>query len=120
MSGGHFDYIQYRINDAANEIEKIIALNNVEKRKEDLERWDYDEDGNVEELAKYYYCYPDEVIEKFKEAVVKLREACVYAQRIDWLLSGDDGEGTFMKRLEKDLEEVGKQGFATKEDYLDD
>ncbi len=54
----------------------------------------------------YHYKYPDEVIEKFKEAVDILRKAEVYAHRIDWLLSGDDGEETFLKRLKEDLEKI--------------
>jgi hypothetical protein len=32
--------------------------------------------------------------------------AQIYAQRIDWLVSGDDNEDSFHKRLAKDLAEV--------------
>lgn len=39
-----------------------------------------------------------------KEGIRKLKEAKIYTQRIDWLLSGDDGEGNFKKRLKQDLE----------------
>ena len=49
---------------------------------------------------------PPEVLEIFKEGVKKLREAAVYAQRIDWYLSGDDGEESLIERLKEDLEEV--------------
>jgi hypothetical protein len=38
--------------------------------------------------------------------VRKLKEAYIYAQRIDWLVSGDDGEGSFKVRLAKDLREL--------------
>jgi hypothetical protein len=55
------------------------------------------------------YDYSDEVIMKFKEGIEALKKAYVYAQRIDWLLSGDDGEESFLRRLEEDLEEL-KQG----------
>jgi hypothetical protein len=44
-----------------------------------------------------------EVIEKFKEGLAVLRQAEVYAQRIDWLVSGDDGEASFLQRLKEDL-----------------
>jgi hypothetical protein len=30
----------------------------------------------------------------------------IYAQRIDWLLSGDDGEDSFRERLKEDLEKL--------------
>jgi hypothetical protein len=49
------------------------------------------------------YKYPDEVIEKFKEGVEIIRKAQIYAHRIDWLLSADDGEKEFLIKLDKDL-----------------
>ena len=33
-----------------------------------------------------------------------IRVAEIYAQRADWLLSGDDGEEEFHERLKEDLE----------------
>ena len=38
-----------------------------------------------------------------REAVKILKIANIYVQRIDWLLSGDDGEETFLNRLSEDL-----------------
>ena len=49
---------------------------------------------------------PPEVLEILKEGVKKLKEAAVYAQRIDWYLSGDDGEECLVRRLKEDLEQV--------------
>jgi hypothetical protein len=46
------------------------------------------------------------VITKFKEGLDILRKAEVYAQRIDWLVSGDDGEESFLERLKEDLEKL--------------
>jgi hypothetical protein len=46
------------------------------------------------------------VIEEFKNAVKHLRVAEIYAQRVDWLLSGDDGEDTFIERLKSDLVKI--------------
>lgn len=106
MSGGAFDYKQHHIEDIADQIEDIVRKNKIEKSKEDLERWDYDEEGNVYEYSRYYYYYGDDTIERFKEAVKVLRQAEVYAQRIDWLLSGDDGEESFHRRLEEELKNL--------------
>ena len=106
MSGGRFCYDQYRIGHIADEIEDVIRKNKVEKTKDELERWDYDEDGNVYKDCKYHYWYEDKTIERFKEAVKVLRQAEVYAQRIDWLLSGDDGEESFHRRLEEELKKL--------------
>ena len=38
-----------------------------------------------------------------REAIKQLKIAAVYAQRVDWLLSGDDGEESFIERLEENL-----------------
>jgi hypothetical protein len=59
---------------------------------------------NPEDL--YFYEYPLKIIMQFKIAVVMLRQAEVYAHRIDWLLSGDDSEESFIKRLVKDLNKL--------------
>ena len=107
MSGGHFDYNQYKIGYIADEIEKIIAKNGREKTKEELKDTYHDAEWfkrYPEDL--YQYKYPDEIIVKFQEAVITLRKAEIYAQRIDWLLSNDDGEETFLRRLEKELNDL--------------
>lgn len=106
MSGGAYDYAQFHIGEIAEHVKDVIVKNNVEVPKRDHERWDYDENGNLYPWAKYYYSYSPETIAKFKEGYKKLREAYIYAQRIDWLLSGDDGEDTFHERLAEDLEEL--------------
>ncbi len=98
MSGGHFDYNQYLIGSIADEIEHIIRINGKQKPEEDRNHFDSD----------YYYQYPPEVIEKFKEGLAILKQAEVYAQRIDWLLSGDDGNETFLERLKEDLDGLTK------------
>jgi hypothetical protein len=98
MSGGHFNYDQYKINDIVHSIESIIDKNNTPVDKND--RWGDWDDRDV------YYNYSDEVIEKFKEGVKILKQAQIYAQRIDWLVSCDDGEDSFLKRLDEDLKNI--------------
>jgi hypothetical protein len=46
------------------------------------------------------------VIEKFKEGLEIIRKAEIYAQRIDWLVCGDDGPESFLRRLEQDLKNL--------------
>jgi hypothetical protein len=82
MSGGHFDYGQWHITEIAEEIEEIIIKNEENDR------------------------YPKDIIQEFKKGVDALRKAHVYAQRIDWLVSGDDGEDSFRERLKEDLEKL--------------
>ena len=110
MSGGRFDYQQYAIGNIAESIEREIEKSGRKKTREELkeESWRGSDwyEKYPEEL--YHYKYPDEVIEKFKEAVKYLRIAEIYAQRVDWLLSADDGEETFLKRLDEDLNKLNK------------
>ena len=56
---------------------------------------------------KYEYKFSDETINEFKNAAKYLKLAYTYATRIDWLISGDDGEETFHERLKEDLENKG-------------
>lgn len=58
---------------------------------------------------EYYPEYTDETIQIFKDAVKLLRKAAIYANRIDWLLSGDDGEDNLKERLKKELKELEEQ-----------
>ena len=92
MSGGHFNYKQHHLLDMADDIGSEI-LNNDSKEKNE---WG-DNIGNR---------YNPETIVEFEKAVIKLKMAYVYAQRIDWLLSGDDGEDSFHKRLQAQIGEL--------------
>jgi hypothetical protein len=104
MSGGYFDYKQYEINDIADTIER--ELNKQGKLKPKDERYNDDEYYLKYPDDKFYYTYSDIVQEKMREAIKQLRIAEVYAQRVDWLLSGDDGEESFIERLKKDLDKL--------------
>jgi hypothetical protein len=108
MSGGAFDYDQYKIRDIADKIERIIEKNGREKTKEEIKNESWRSDDWYEKYPedRYHYKYPDEVIEKLKEGLKFLRMAEIYAHRIDWLISGDDGEENFLSRLKKDLEKL--------------
>lgn len=91
MSGGAFDYNQYQIGEIADQIEEVIKKNG----EPDIE-FGYD----------YGYNYSEKTIAEFKKGVEYLRLAQIYAHRIDWLLSGDDGEETFHEYLREDLAEL--------------
>jgi hypothetical protein len=107
MSGGHFDYKQNEIGYIADEIESTIERNGREKTKRELDEYWFEPDWYTKYPEdKFHYKYPDDVIEKFKEAVNLLRKAQIYAHRIDWLLSGDDGEESFIKRLNDELDKI--------------
>lgn len=92
MSGGHFQYKQWEIGNIADEVEQLIIDNDSEELNEYGDR-----KGSH---------FSNETIEEFKTALAILRQAHVYAQRIDWLVSGDDGEDSFHRRLKHDLEKL--------------
>ena len=166
MSGGHFDYAQYRIEEIADSIEREIErataprppkvyetfvsvikeenlgtctrstyLSNRYKSLEEArvyykrgyklleesdkeilvqdmvtkdvfriregETWDYADGG-------FYPDYTPETLQEFRNAIYQLRKAAIYAQRVDWLISGDDGEDSCHERLKEDLEKLPK------------
>jgi len=53
--------------------------------------------------------YSEEVIREFKKGLYFLKMAALYAQRIDWLKSGDDGEDTFLSRLGEGIEKIDQE-----------
>lgn len=94
MSGGYFDYSQYKITLIADEVEQLIIDND----NDEMDEWGSTK-GNH---------FTPETIEEFKKALRLLRQAQAYAQRIDWLVSGDDGEDSFHTRLKSDLDKLAK------------
>ena len=92
MSGGHFNYRQHHLLDMADDIGSEILTNDSTEKNE----W-----GN--NIGSHY---SPETIAEFEKAVKALKLAYVYAQRIDWLLSGDDGEDSFHRRLQAQLGEL--------------
>lgn len=83
MSGGAFDYAQYTMGNIASQIEEMLASDS-------------------------YFCSPisDETRAKFKETIVMLKKSEAMVQRIDWFVSGDDGEETFHRRWAEELSKI--------------
>ena len=113
MSGGYYEYAQYHINDIANAIEEYINGHSLDE--EDIN--DYIKSRWLEDKEKEYirknkhtkpnpFDYNKETIKELKKGLAILRKAYIYAQRIDWLLSGDDGEDSFHKRLKEELDNL--------------
>ena len=104
MSGGAFDYRQNQIDWIIEDIEE--HLESMGKEKGDV---------NDPYMRDFYSKYPEariyrveseEVQERMRQAIRALKIAKVYAQRVDWYLSGDDGEESFINRLEQSLKEL--------------
>ena len=101
MSGGHFDYKQFHIEEIAEGIQSILDRQGQPKPKDELwstEEWYKD---HPEDLK--YETYSEETQKEFQTAVRYLKLGKIYAHRIDWFMSMDDGEETFHKRLKEEL-----------------
>lgn len=92
MSGGRFDYKQYDLQYISDSIEQVIH---------EFERGDKSEWGDY---PKWDFKNPQTITE-FRKAIELLKIAQIYAGRIDWLLSADDGEEDFHERLKFELEQ---------------
>jgi hypothetical protein len=91
MSGGFFNYQQYQIRDIVYKLNNVIQENGKK---------------GCDEYGEPYDVFPDHIIEEFKKGLEYLKLAAIYTQRIDWLISGDDGYDTFIYRLNEDLKNV--------------
>ena len=111
MSGGHWDYLQYRLTDVAEDIDKLIKQNGQPKTDEEVkeDRWRDDEWYDKYPEDKFHYKYSDEVIEQFKVSSIMIKKAQIYMQRMDWLLSGDDGDESFLTRIDEDLKNLNHE-----------
>lgn len=83
ISGGHFQHQQYIISDIANSIKSEIIKNRDAEHK-----------------------FSQKTINEFRKGINILKQAEIYANRIDWLLSCDDSEKTFHEMLNDDLKGV--------------
>jgi hypothetical protein len=76
MSGGYFDYEQCRMQNMADRLASAIETDDQ---------------------------YSKETLAEFGKGLRALRVAAVYLERIDFLLCGDDTEGSFHKYLKEEL-----------------
>jgi hypothetical protein len=96
MSGGHFEYKQHHILDIIEQLEDEIKRNDIRGVYE----FGYSINSNFSKRTIYV----------FKETVKKLKEVYEAVRRIDYLLSGDDREETF-------LENISNNGIAILDYY---
>ena len=104
MSGGHFEYKQYLFREFADTVERELNKQGKDKDKEVL--WGSDDYYKAYPQDLKYPTYSVNIQKRFREAIAIFKIAEIYATRIDWLLSGDDGEETFIERLLQELKDV--------------
>jgi hypothetical protein len=90
MSGGHFEYVQYTMRDFAREIRDLY------KRNGKGITWD----------PKTTKKERKEIMDNIAELHDKLLWVAVSIERLDYILSGDDGTKTYLTRYKEDMEEI--------------
>jgi hypothetical protein len=112
MSGGSMDYVFGYVNKAAEHIQCELA--NVELRRKNgrfLHPYKgYQEEHSDIEYLKSPEALTDAVIKRLRDALLCVRKAAIYAQRVEWLTSGDDGYDNFCMRTDKELADCEKHG----------
>jgi hypothetical protein len=104
MSGGRFNYIQYQFTDVIEELQSIIDNNGKELSKEEKREISLDPEYFEKYSSEAFYPeWSNETLMQLRIGIVHLKFAQIYLQRIDWLLSSDDSEESFHKRLQEDL-----------------
>ena len=87
MSGGSFDYNCFRISQFADELKHKMDVND----DETLNEWN--------EMRGRFYS--EEVVEVLKYWQARIEQAGKAAREIEWLYSGDHGEESFMRLMER-------------------
>lgn len=87
MSGGHYDYDQFRLDNIADTIESDIENNN--------KTWN---DGWGEQSG---YGMPSDVIARMTIIKNELHKLSRLVHAADWLYSGDTGVETFVQKFDE-------------------
>ena len=82
MSGGSLDYFYFRFDEPLEKISKEI-------------KWGKNK-------------WSPEVLSEFRNAIKYLKIAKVYSHSVEWLLSGDYGDDSFIEALKEELYELEK------------
>jgi hypothetical protein len=110
MSGGSMDYVYSRIEMAAEEVQEEIRRIEEDRDRQGLKRF--------KALDYYREKYPDNqmfrneaflkhaVLKRLREAVSCMKKAAIYARRVEWLTSCDDGYESFVLRVDEELKEL--------------
>jgi hypothetical protein len=98
MSGGFWNYDDWKLNHIADELRREIA-----KCRTETDYSNYSKDF-IDEMSCVYN---------------SLRELAVKLRRIDWVLSADDGESAYATRLIKDLAEIEYDDPAKDVEWLE-
>jgi len=103
MSGGFFEYQEMRLVDLAEPLRCKIALN----RQKPAWASDYD--------INYSESFINEMSDIYNQIIILMAKL----HRMDWVLSGDDGESDYERRLAIDLSKVELDDPCKDDEWLE-
>lgn len=96
MSGGSLNYSYQRLNDLADDIERLFL--NDGKYKDDY-LTHYDDDGERDRIGDASPGQRAIILGEVRQLITDLRRDSVRAKALEWYLSGDLGATSYLKRL---------------------
>ena len=102
MSGGHFDYAQFRFKDVKEQIEELVKNND----NKELNEWGVPFGRN----------YPVGVISTFQKTASLLEMVGILVNAIDHLVCGDYGVETFRERCTKEVTDLCNREALTEKE----
>ena len=89
MSGGHFDYKSFQINDFADLLKHELEINDCQR---------VDKCGDT-----IGYNFDEETVDVQCRCLNWIQKAADLAKEVEWLYSGDHGEDSFRELVDKIL-----------------
>lgn len=109
MSGGDMGYAFSRIHEATEQVKDYLS--EVEKRPLS----DFEFDAKRMDVEPGYL--KRRVVATLKKAVQGMRDAEIYARRVEWLMSDDDGYPEFVQRTEEELAKTKEELAKTEGEH---
>lgn len=105
MSGGHWNYIQHRFDEVIEDLTTAIERNGQKKEFDEMSAY---ERGMIDSYPEYGYYerHSEAVLAKFKEARLAIAIAQEHIQRMDWYISGDDSEESYLRLVDENINEI--------------
>lgn len=97
MSGGHWDYFQYRLEEVVDDL-KMAINNNGKKITAEEAEWLCP----LEKEDSFHREFSKETLEGFRKVIETVSKAHLYINSVDRLMSGDDGEDDFIGVVNND------------------
>ena len=113
MSGEYFDYEEGHIGNISEKLIQLLRLKDYEGvlTEEAIENFFHLLDDPTYDQEAICTLEPETLL-KMKKALHYLHIAQIYATRVCYLMSEDDGEDSFNERLTEDLDELKNQTVA--------